>query len=65
MKQEYVIKKFVRAKSAEEALLLDKSTPVSEVFLATEKPVDRTADAIGFCIDLVQDGSFDARSRMS
>lgn len=52
MKQDYIIKKFVRAKSAKEAIALDKTTPVSEVFLATDKPVERSADAIGFCIDL-------------
>lgn len=36
--QEYLLKKFVRAKSATEALAKDKETPVHEVFLVSDKP---------------------------
>lgn len=52
MKQEYVIKKFVRAKSAKEAIALDRSTPVPEVFLSTDKPVEGSVNAIGFQVEL-------------
>lgn len=47
MKQDYVLKKYVRAESASEALRLDDKSPVSEVFLAADKP-DRLAEALGF-----------------
>lgn len=47
-KQDYVLKKFVRANNALEAAKLDAETPVSEVFLVAEKPKDETASAIGF-----------------
>ena len=48
MKQDYVLKKFVRAASAADALKLDATTPVSEVFLTADKPTDGTVNAIGF-----------------
>lgn len=48
MKQEYVLKKYVRAESAGEAILLDDSSKVDECFLAAEKPIRNVADAIGF-----------------
>ena len=46
-KQDYILKKFVRAENAIEAANMDKDTPVSEVFLAAEKPTV-VADQIGF-----------------
>lgn len=49
MKQDYVLKKFVRASNAAEAIALDTETAVSEVFLTTDKPEsDSRADAVGF-----------------
>lgn len=36
--QDYLLKKFVRAKTAEDALKLDAETPVSEVYLVQDKP---------------------------
>ncbi len=49
MKQDYILKKFVRASSASEALALDSETLVDEVFLATDKPdKDTSTHAMGF-----------------
>ena len=48
MKQEYILKKFVKATNAKEALKLDKETEVSEVLLVSDKPVEQQADAVGF-----------------
>lgn len=48
MKQDYVLKKYVRAESAGEAILLDDSSKVDECFLVAEKPARNIADAIGF-----------------
>lgn len=47
MKQDYVLKKYVRAESAGEAILLDDTSKVDEVILVENKP-DRLPDAIGF-----------------
>jgi len=46
--QDYVLKKFVRATSAAEALAKDTDTPVTEVFLTNDKPSDGGAHAVGF-----------------
>jgi hypothetical protein len=46
--QDYILKKFVRATSAAEALKKDKKTPVTEVFLTSDKPVEVSAHAVGF-----------------
>lgn len=46
--QDYILKKHVRAKSAKEALALDKETPVHEVFLASDKPDRDLLPAVGF-----------------
>lgn len=46
-KQEYLLKKFVRASTAAEALALDGKTEVSEVHLVADKP-ETLADAVGF-----------------
>lgn len=46
-KQDYVIKKHVRAETAAEALAMDKKTPVHEVFLQADKP-ERLESAVGF-----------------
>jgi hypothetical protein len=46
--QDYILKKFVRASTAAEALAMDQSTAVGEVFLATDKPQDRDISAVGF-----------------
>ena len=47
--QEYVLKKFVKAGSAYEALKMDRRTPVSEVFLVDDKPKSgEPATAMGF-----------------
>ena len=46
-KQDYILKKFVRAENAAEAAAMDKETAVAEVFLAAEKPIV-VADRIGF-----------------
>lgn len=48
-KQDYVLKKHVRADGAAEALALDTTTPVHEVFLSADKP-ERLPDAVGFQI---------------
>jgi len=48
MKQDYVIKKHVRADSAADALSMDSSTPVHEVFLAGDKPERGNVSAVGF-----------------
>ena len=62
--QDYILKKFVRANSAADALRLDETTPVSEVFLSTDKPVDSHVSAIGFLAALPDDGiPFEARKR--
>lgn len=47
-KQDYILKKFVRAESASEALALDSRTPVSEAYLITDKPEKANTSAIGF-----------------
>lgn len=46
-KQDYVLKKHVRAETAAEALSLDVTTPVHEVFLVADKP-DKLESAVGF-----------------
>lgn len=46
-KQDYVLKKHVRAYTAAEAIELDTRTPVHEVFLIADKP-ERLPEAIGF-----------------
>jgi hypothetical protein len=46
-KQDYILKKHVRAEDAREALALDRKTPVHEVFLVSDKP-DKLPDAVGF-----------------
>lgn len=46
-KQDYILKKHVRAENAEEALALDAETKVHEVYLVADKP-DKLADAVGF-----------------
>lgn len=46
-KQDYVIKKHVRAETAAEALAMDSKTPVHEVFLQADKP-ERLESAVGF-----------------
>lgn len=46
-KQDYVLKKYVRADSAGEAILMDDDTKVAEVFLVGEKP-DKLDSAVGF-----------------
>lgn len=48
MKQDYVIKKHVRAESASEALAMDRDTPVHEVFLSGDKPEKGNVSAVGF-----------------
>ena len=48
MKRDYILKKYVRAESAGEAILLDDSSKVDEVFLVAEKPDCSATDAIGF-----------------
>jgi len=47
-KQEYVLKKFVKAESAKDALEMDSSTPVTEVFLVDNKPSEISTHAVGF-----------------
>jgi hypothetical protein len=49
---EYIIKKFVRARSAAEALALDAQTPVREVYLVADSPDDKVtfASGIGFML---------------
>lgn len=53
-KQDYVIKKFVRASSAGEALEMDRDTAVAEVFLVQDKP-DKLESAVGFQIVTVEE----------
>lgn len=48
MKQDYILKKHVRAETATEALMMDATTQVHEVFLASDKPEKGTTRAIGF-----------------
>lgn len=48
--QDYILKKYVRAKTAEDALALDLETKVSEVFLAQDKPEVSLLPAVGFAI---------------
>lgn len=50
MKQDYIIKKHVRAESAAEALAMDKKTPPHEVFLAGDKPERANTHAVGFTV---------------
>jgi hypothetical protein len=47
MKQDYALKKYVRAESAGEAILLDTDAKVDEVFLG-KRPDLTTTDAVGF-----------------
>lgn len=51
MKQDYVLKKYVRAESAGEAILLDDSSKVDEVFLVEAKPERTLVSCIGFMTD--------------
>lgn len=53
-KQDYVLKKHVRAESAREAMEMDAATPVHEVFLAADKPTSMP-DAVGFKIVVPED----------
>lgn len=56
MKQDYVLKKYVRADSAGEAILLDDTSKVDEVFLVENKPDRSTPDCVGFKFVTGQDG---------
>jgi len=49
-KQDYILKKYVRAESAAEALALDSGKQVDEVFLVENKPAPDAANthAVGF-----------------
>lgn len=55
MKQDYVIKKHVRAESAAEALEMDKSTAVHEVFLAGDKPEKTNTSVVGFIAPMLSE----------
>lgn len=46
-KQEYILKKYVRADTAAEALKLDADTPVHEVHLLADK-FEKLTDCVGF-----------------
>ena len=46
-KQDYILKKHVRAESLTEAIEMDSKTPVSEAYLAEDKP-NKLPEAIGF-----------------
>lgn len=46
-KQDYILKKHVRAESAAEALKLDEGTPVHEVHLVADKP-EKLPSLVGF-----------------
>lgn len=49
MKQEYILKKFVKAESAKAAIEMDGTTPVTEVFLVDNKPSgDSSTRLVGF-----------------
>ncbi len=47
-KQDYILKKYVKADSAGEAILLDDVSKVDEVFLVENKPVESSVSAVGF-----------------
>lgn len=55
--QDYVLRKYVRAKSAADALSLDASTPVHEVNITADKPESdsSTTDAVGFVVPLEEE----------
>lgn len=50
LKQDYVLKKHVKANSAAEALGMDTATPVHEVFMIQDKPEKSTTSVVGFFI---------------
>jgi hypothetical protein len=55
MKQDYVLKKFVKANNAAEALALDSDTAVTEVFLVENKPDTKiNTVATGFRVTSVE-----------
>lgn len=56
MKQDYILKKYVRAESAGEAILLDEEAKVDEVFLVESKPDRTLVSAIGFHTVSGEDG---------
>lgn len=53
-KKLFVVRKYIMAKSAKEAIKLDKNTPVDDVWIDDEWKKGNTnqlADAIGFVVD--------------
>lgn len=54
-KQDYIIKKHVKANDAAEALGMDASTPVHEVFLVADKPEKQNTSAVGFATIISED----------
>jgi hypothetical protein len=51
MKKLFIVRKYIKAKSAEEAIKLDKTTPVEDCFLDEEyrlRVLDKEVNNIGF-----------------
>jgi hypothetical protein len=62
--QDYILKKYVRASSASEAIRKDADTPVCEAFLVTDKPSESSVHAVGFTHYPPDEGvPFEARRR--
>jgi hypothetical protein len=57
--QDYAVKKFVRATSVQEAILLAEREPVHEVFLVDGrpdgKPKESAASAVGFSVEVPEE----------
>jgi hypothetical protein len=55
MAKDYVLKKYVRANSAGEAILLDDISNVDEVILVEDKPIEFSTQAVGFQVITPED----------
>ena len=62
MKQDYILKKHVRAETIEEALRLGEKAPVTECYLSGDKP-DRLESVIGFQMPLNEGIPYECRKR--
>lgn len=51
----YVIRKYVKAKSASQAIRLDKTTPVDDVYIENNFSENHLVDAIGFSMQEEED----------
>jgi len=53
--QQYIVRKYIMASSATDAIRKDKKTPVQDVWINEKQPTDKKVDCIGFVEDQEND----------